>query len=214
MQPTGENIRYIDTKNPTAGIILAAGMSTRFGRPKQLLKLKNKYLIEWVLDAALKSRLQKTVLVLGHEYQTILKAIAAWTHEPRLEIVVNHRYVDGQSSSLVAGLRKVQHSFPSVMFLLGDQPMLTSETIDRMLVMYRQSEKDICVPVYEGKRGNPTIFNRKMYELLMSVKGDIGARDIILEYSARTLNIEVNKPLCFFDIDSEQDFTHLKSLLP
>jgi molybdenum cofactor cytidylyltransferase len=200
-------------KKSTAGIILAAGVSARFGRPKQLLKLKDKYLIEWVLDAALASRLPNVVLVLGHEHQKILKALGPGTNHPRLQIVINHRYLEGQSRSLQAGLIKVRQAFSSVMFLLSDQPMLTSQTINRMLSRFWNSEEDICVPVFKGKRGNPTIFKRTMYDQLLALQGDIGARDIILANPARVLTIEVDEPLCFFDIDSEKDFNYLQDLL-
>ena len=198
--------------SPTAGIILAAGMSVRYGRPKQLLKLKDKFLIEWVLSAALASRLQTVVLVLGHEYQEILKALGPGASHPRVQVVINHRYFEGQSRSLQAGLIKVQHAFSSVMFLLGDQPMLEPKTINRMLSSFWESDKDICVAVCKGKRGNPTIFNRKMYDQLLAIQGDIGAREIIRANPARILNVEVDEPLSFFDIDSEKDFKDIQSL--
>jgi molybdenum cofactor cytidylyltransferase len=99
------------------------------------------------------------------------------------------------------------------MFLLGDQPLLTSKTIDGMLDSFWRSEKDICVPVYKGKRGNPAIFNRKMYDRLLAIRGDIGARDIIRAEYDRILQIEVEDPLCFFDIDSEEDFRRVQNLL-
>jgi len=63
----------MSSQTQTAGIILAAGASVRFGQLKQLIRLRGKYLVEWVLDAALKSRLDIVVLVLGHEYQSILQ---------------------------------------------------------------------------------------------------------------------------------------------
>jgi len=66
----------------TAGIILAAGASVRFGQPKQLIKLKGKYLVERVLDSALKSRLDLVVLVLGHEHQSVLQGLGAKVHHP------------------------------------------------------------------------------------------------------------------------------------
>jgi len=197
----------------TAGIILAGGSSTRFGRPKQLLTLKGKYLLEYVLNAALESELNHVVLVLGHEHQNILQALGACTTHERLQVVINHRYLEGQSRSLQAGLLKIRQRFPAVMFLLGDQPMLDSNTIDHMLDRFRYSGKDICVPVCNGQRRNPTIFNRVLYDQLMAIEGDIGARDIIRANPGRVLYIEMNDPLCFFDIDSQKDLVDLKLLL-
>ena len=199
--------------NQTAGIILAGGSSTRFGRPKQLLKLKGKYLIEYVLSAALESHLNHVVLVLGHEHQSILQTLGACTIHERLQVVINHHYSEGQSRSLQTGLIKIRKAFPAAMFLLGDQPLLDSNTIDHMLDRFRYSGKDICVPVYKGKRGNPTIFKQVLYDQLMAIKGDIGARDIIRSNPERVFDIEIDDPLCFFDIDSQVDLENLQSRL-
>ncbi len=95
----------------------------------------------------------------------------------------------------------------------GDQPMLDSNTIDHMLDKFRCSGRDICVPVCNGKRRNPTIFNRVLYDQLMAIEGDIGARDIIRANPERVLDIEMDDPLCFFDIDSPKDLKKLQSLL-
>jgi len=199
--------------NQTAGIILAGGSSTRFGRPKQLLKLKGKYLLDHVLSAALGSELNHIVLVLGHDHQNILRALETRTTQKRLQVVINHRYLEGQSRSLQAGLQKIRQAFPAVMFLLGDQPLLNFNTIDHLLDRFRHSGKDICVPVCEGKRRNPTIFKRVLYDQLMAIEGDIGARDIIRANPERVLYLELDDPLCFFDIDSQKDFEKLQSLL-
>lgn len=203
----------MSNQTQTAGIILAGGSSIRFGHPKQLLKLKGKYLLEYVLNAALGSELDHVVLVLGHDHQNILQALKAHTTHERLQVVINHHYPEGQSRSLQAGLLKIRQAFPSVMFLLGDQPMLDSNTIDHMLAGFRHSGKDICVPVCKGKRGNPTIFNRILYDQLMAIEGDTGARDIIRANPERVLYIELDDLLCFFDIDSQKDFEDLQSLL-
>ncbi len=196
-------------QTPTAGIILAAGASVRFGQPKQLIRLGSKYLIEWVLDAALDSRLHSVVLVLGHEHQAILEALAVKTDHPRLKIVINHNYRDGQSTSLKAGLLSVRQAFEAVMYLLGDQPMVNTEIIDYMLDQFRQSEKDLCVPVWKEKKGTPTIFKRPLYDDLMRISGDIGARKIIRENSDRTLYLDMIEPTCFFDIDTPEDLQNL-----
>ena len=194
----------------TAGIILAAGMSQRFGRPKQLLKLKNKHLLEYALDAALASHLAKVVLVLGHEHEKILRTLGVKTNLPRLEIVINHRYQKGQSQSLQAGLRIVHKAYHSAMFLLGDQPRVQSSTIDELLARFRDSEKNICVPVHRGMRGNPALFSRAMYCRLMAINGDFGARNIIRENSEQVLFVEVDDPAEFTDIDTHGDIAKIQ----
>jgi molybdenum cofactor cytidylyltransferase len=200
-------------KKPTAGIVLAAGESIRFGKPKQLLRLKNKYLIEWVLDAALESRLKHIILVLGHEHQRILQALGTKAQHPRLQVVVNQQYKQGQSVSLQTGLLKIRDIFPSVMFLVGDQPMVKSETINFLLDQFWSSDKDICVPAHRGKRGNPTIFSQKFYCQLQQIRGDMGGRKIIQSYPEFVLQIDIDNPLFFFDIDTPDDFNKLTPLI-
>ncbi len=197
-------------RKQTAGVILAAGMSQRFGQPKQLSRLENKYLLEWVLDTALASRLAKVVLVLGNEHEKILQALGVKTNLPRLQTVINPRYSEGQSRSLQAGLKMVHQVFYSVMFLLGDQPRLQSGTIDYLLTRFWNSEKNICVPVYRGVRGNPTIFSRAMYCKLMTVQGDFGARNIISENPERVLSVELDDPAEFTDIDTPADLVKIQ----
>ncbi|MGD9182034.1 MAG: nucleotidyltransferase family protein [Desulfobacterales bacterium] len=198
---------------PTAGIILAAGAATRFGQPKQLLRLKDKYLIERVLDAALNSRLGRIVLVLGYAHQKILQALGKKAQHSKLHIEVNPHYTKGQSHSLRVGLSTVRNDFPAVIFLLGDQPMLNSGTINTLLERFWSADKDICVPAYRGQRKNPVIFGRRFYGQLMDIKGDIGARQLIDDNPEQVFVVEIDDPLCFFDIDTPQDFDNLKKKL-
>jgi molybdenum cofactor cytidylyltransferase len=197
----------------TAGIILAAGASTRFGEPKQLLRLKDKCLLEWVLDAALKSELNRIVLVLGYAHQRILQALGEKSQHSKLLVAINPQYEKGQSLSLQTGLSKVKGDYPAVMFLLGDQPMLNTATINVLLERFWADEKDICVPIYQGKRKTPVIFKRRFYTQLMSIKGDIGARQLIDDNPDRVLGVEMENPICFFDVDTQQDFERLKKNL-
>ena len=196
-------------QTPTAGIILAAGESVRFGRSKQLLKLRDKYLIEWVMDAALGSCLKAVQLVLGHDHQVILQALGANLKHPKLAVTINPDYRRGQSTSLKAGLSGVKKKFGAVMFLLGDQPMINADFIDRMLDQFEYSDKEICVPVCNTQRGNPVIFRGPLFDDLMQISGDIGARDIIRKNPDRTLFLEIDDPLCFLDIDTPQDLKFL-----
>jgi len=196
-------------KKSTAGIILAAGMSERFKNgPKQLLMLKGGYMIEYVIRASLDSKLNMIFLVIGPHHKKILKALAEnikYFKNNRLEIVINRQYHQGMSSSVRAGLASTGNMFGSVMFLLGDQPMVDSRLIDLMLKRFYKSDKNICVPVFKGKRGNPTIFSREYFNLLQSIEGDSGGRDIILANPDDILKIDTDSPACVFDIDTMDD---------
>ena len=99
------------------------------------------------------------------------------------------------------------------MFLLGDQPMVDAEMINLLLDKFRASEKNICVPVYQGKRGNPVIFSSFFYGQLFQTENDIGARYIIQKNPDQVLWIEIDNPLYFFDIDTEDDLRTLRSSL-
>ena len=198
---------------PTTGVILAAGRSTRFGTPKQLLKLNNTPMVEQVLNNALKSRLQRIVLVLGCQYQSILKLLGKKAHHPRLQIVVNHSFKQGLSSSLHCGLNAVQRKSEAVMFLLADQPLADARLINLLLKNFQSSDKGICVPVCQGKRGNPTIFSRIYYDKLMMIKGDRGGRRLIRAHTKDVLEVQVCAPTCFWDIDTLSDVAKIQRLI-
>jgi molybdenum cofactor cytidylyltransferase len=192
-------------KKLTAGIILAAGMSKRFGRTKQLLNFGDKALLTWVVDACLNSQLDRIWLIIGYNHGKILDALSGELSHPRLKIVINSDYSKGQSTSLHAGIGAVQGNYPSVMFILGDQPMIDSETIDHLLECYWASEKNICVPFYKKQRGNPTIFGSMFYDDICRIEGDTGARKIIENNSEQVLKIALPEASFFHDIDTEKD---------
>jgi molybdenum cofactor cytidylyltransferase len=194
---------------PTAGIILAAGESSRFGQPKQLVKLHGRMLVAWVIDAALASRLEAVFLVLGRDHREIGDALG----HPKLEVVFNPRYHEGQSTSLTAGLFRIRDRFPAVMFLLGDQPLVDASTINRLLEKFRHSGKTICVPVHRGQRGNPALFSRAHYDDLAQLSGDKGARDIIAAHPDQVLEVPVADPALFLDIDTQADVDNVSRLL-
>ena len=200
-------------KGPTAGVILAAGMSRRLGRTKQLLPLQNKCLLQWVVEAALGSKLARVVLILGHEAQAIAEAMGEHLRHPRLDMVINERYIEGMGQSLRAGLLAVKDRFPSAMFLLGDQPLMDSGTIDLLLERFWDSGKEICVLVHKGMRRNPAIFGQRFYAQLLAIEGDQGARHLIEANPDDVLCVEVQNPLLFADVDTEEDLKELAALL-
>ncbi len=199
-------------KTPVAGIILAAGESRRFGGPKQLAPFGGRCLLEWVLDAALGSDLDRVVLVLGRDHAAIMAALGAGGRHAKLEVVINPETRAGQSTSVRAGLLKVSARYPAVVFLLADQPLVDARLINRLIAGLRGTRKNICVPVHRGRRGNPAAFTRLFYPQLLGVSGDKGARELIAAHPEEVLAVEIEDASQFADIDTPADLARLTAL--
>jgi len=203
-----------DPKSPIAGIVLAAGTSSRLGSAKQLVRAGGQYLLDHVLDAALASGLDRIVLVLGHRSEEVSAALKERADRDRLRVLVNPAYRDGMSGSLRTGIKSVQDAFPAVMILLGDQPFVRAELIDLLIRRFQSSGKDICAPVCRGRRGHPVIIGRRFFDAVMSITGDIGARQVLGSNPQRVLGVEIFDSRIFFDVDTREDIKRLQSCFP
>jgi molybdenum cofactor cytidylyltransferase len=200
-------------KMPTAGIILAAGSSSRLGRTKQLLEIDGQILLAKTISTALASKLDRVVLVLGHESDRILAALGDRLKDHRIMVTVNERYREGMSSSLQHALLMVRSAYPSIMVILADHPFLDAGTIDLLLDRFRDSDKDICVPCFRGRQGVPVSLSSRFYKDVMNIRGDIGARNIVRENPECTIEVEIENGSCFVDIDNEEDYEAVASAL-
>lgn len=188
-----------------AGVILAAGEGSRMGRVKQLLPFRGKTILESVVDSALASSLHQVIVVLGHQADLLTPLL----EKRPVNIVVNPSYRKGQSSSLQAGLQALSEEAEAVLFLLGDQPLVSPELIDRILNAFALSPGPIVMPVCAGRRGNPVLFSRETFSRLMSLSEDRGARPLFDEYADRLIRLPVDDPAIHFDVDTEDDYGRL-----
>src|SRR5579859_1190160 len=170
-----------------AGIILAAGRSTRLGRPKQLLPLGGKPLLQHVIDAANASTLDEVVVVLGEHATEIGKAISPG----RATVVVNERYAEGQSTSLHRGLEALDDGMDGALFILGDQPGITASLIDAIVDCFRATGALIVAPRFTDGTGNPVMFARALWSELLAVTGDVGARDVLRAHRADVVEVPI-----------------------
>lgn len=188
-----------------SGVVLAAGGSSRLGRPKQLLPLNGRPLLDHVLGNAAASTLDEVVLVLGHQAATIAVAVA----DRGQRVVVNPAYAAGQSGSMRAGLAALDARSDAVLFLLGDQPGIGSPIIDAVLAAYRSSAAPLVVPTYGGEWGNPVLFDRSLFPELARIGGDEGARRVVRAHQAEALRVPVGDSPPPPDIDTEEDYAAL-----
>ncbi len=191
-------------RTPVAGIVLAAGLSRRFGGNKLLADFRGRPIIRRVVEAALASRLERVVVVLGHEHA---KVRAALIDDDRLQLVVNHAYGDGQSGSVIAGLKAVRA--PAAMFLMGDQPLLDTAIIDALIAAFHRAGKDICYPCHAGSRRGPVIFSRRFYPDILSLTGDTGARALIDANADAAIAVAFAEGRPFEDVDRDVDLARL-----
>jgi len=192
-----------------AGIVLAAGMSRRFGGNKLLAPLDGVPLVRHVAAAALASRLNRVVVVLGHQRAAVQAALGDLLDGTHCTAVVNAAYRDGQSGSVVAGLEAVRHEFPAAMFLMGDQPRLDAGIIDALIAAYEAAGTDICYPSRDGMRRNPVIFGHRFFPDILALNGDTGARAVIDANPDAATAVAFDDAAPFRDVDRGHDLAAL-----
>lgn len=190
-----------------SGIILAAGSSTRMGRPKQLLPLQERPLLQHVLDAAVASCLDEIIVVLGHRAAEVCTAIKC---PARVRLVVNTEYAEGQSTSLRAGLRAASPHAAAAAVLLGDQPRVTAPLIDAVAAAFLTSTACVVRPVYSASSdrrvpGHPVFLARRVWQEVDELRGDQGARALLAAHPEWLLEVPVegDPP---GDIDTWEDY--------
>jgi len=193
-----------------AGLLLAAGTSARMGRPKQLLPVGGKRLLDIVLGETLRSDLDTVVLVLGHMADDITAGLSTDLHHPKLRIIENNRFREGISSSIIAGLSEVENACDHVMIILADMPHLTAGLINLLLYQYLESGLPLAGLKIENRRSHPVIISRKFYPDVHQLRGDVGARDLFLKYADQVCLVDAGESYDDMDIDTMADYLDLK----
>ena len=188
-----------------AGVILAAGSSSRIGEVKQLLGFRQTTLLGEVIKNASRSLLDEVILVLGHGADEIRKALRF----EGVRVVINEAHAQGQSTSLRAGLSDVSEDTDAVMFILGDQPLVGSEVMNALIDGYCRTRAPIVLPTHRGRRGNPVVIDRTLFARVESITGDVGARVLFQEYAEEIVEIDVEDDSIHFDLDTWEDYQKL-----
>ncbi|WP_255194420.1 nucleotidyltransferase family protein [Natronobeatus ordinarius] len=186
-----------------AGLLLAAGTSSRFGSENKLLEdVDGEPIVRHAARTLVDSRIDPIVVVLGHEARRVRDALEGLP----LEFVVNEAYERGQASSVRTGIRTIRGrtAADAVVVALGDMPFVDPRTVDALVAAYAAGTGDALAAAYEGERGNPVLFDARFFEQLTGVEGDIGGRRILLEDDSSAL-VAVDDPGVRRDVDVPDD---------
>jgi len=189
-------------------IILAAGASTRLGKPKQLLRYRGKTLLAYSINEAVNSNADAVVVILGKDANLFKNEI----DERKVRVAINASWEEGMASSLRLGMDTLLNDKPyidAVIFMVCDQPHISSSVLNELITTQQKTTKQIVTCNYGDSMGPPALLHKKYFEELMKLSGDAGARKIIQKNMNDVATILF--PEGNIDIDTEEDYEKLKN---
>jgi molybdenum cofactor cytidylyltransferase len=187
----------------TAGIILAAGGSTRFGQPKQLLDFHGKPFVRVIAEKAVSAGLDPVILVTGSSVDEVKHAVDGL----QLQVVHNPFWQSGQSASIRAGVSSLPAKCGGAIFLLSDQPQVSIEVIRTLVDFHSRDLPAVLAPYVNDKRANPVLFDRETFNDLLKLEGDQGGRAIFSKFNPAYLDWTDDHLL--MDVDTPEDYQRL-----
>lgn len=185
-------------------VILAAGGSTRLGRPKQLLNIGGLPLIVRAIRLA-QDVTADVVVVIGAEHLRIRRVLRR--HAPDVSIALNARWRDGLATSLRAGLSSVPKQARAALLSVVDQTELDPDDVQRLARTWQRRPGQPSAACYNGKPGVPAVIPRRYFRMARQLRGDTGARQLLRELTCVRL---VDMPNAAFDVDTAADAARLE----
>jgi len=190
---------------PVAGIILAAGGSTRFGSAKQLLDWKGRPFVHAVAMTALEAGLSPVIVVVGANAEQIETVV----QDLNVKIVRNENWKTGQASSIREGVRELADSAGACIFLLVDQPQVNTSILRALVEKHAEGLYPVVAPMVLDQRANPVLFDQETFSDLMKLEGDVGGRAILHKHRMEYLPWHDNRLL--LDVDTPKQYQRLIS---
>ena len=196
------------SKGKTGAVILAAGGSSRFGQPKQLILFRATNLLCRVIDAAREGGCSPVVVVIGSDGQRVAREL----EQRNVISAENKRWQRGIGSSIRTGVQALIDRAPdidAIVLLVCDQPRVNAATIRNLITLRGQTNKSIVASSYANTLGVPALFDRSFLQELRSLADEAGAKSIILRNRERVAQFEF--PQGKIDIDTWEDWEEAKS---
>jgi molybdenum cofactor cytidylyltransferase len=194
-----------------AAIVLAAGRSSRMGSSNKLLEdVAGRPMIRATVETALASRARTVIVVTGHDEDRVRAALDGL----EVRLVRNPEYQRGIGTSISAGLSSLPASQDGALVLLGDMPLVRSSDLDRLIAAYAPKEsRSICVPTFQGKRGNPVLWGSLFFPLLRRLGEDFGGKQVMADNGEAIVEVEMGHAGVLMDADTPDALSVLRSAL-
>jgi CTP:molybdopterin cytidylyltransferase MocA len=191
-------------------VVLAAGGSTRMGRPKQLAELEGRPLLAHALAALDTAPVDRVVVALGGAAGEVLDRVELGRAEP----LVVEGWAAGMGHVLAATLAQAGDGWAAVVVLLGDQPLVPGRAVARLVEAWRSGAGPAVTATYGGRPGHPKLFDRRLLPDLLRLTGDTGARDLLASIGDDGVHrVEVGDLGSDADIDVEADLERVGAML-
>ena len=199
-----EDQMLLEVHERIAGIVLAAGGSTRFGEPKQLLDWFGEPLVKFVAENVRAGGCSPVIVITGADHDTVSRALDGLP----VQVVNNTAWQTGQSTSVRAAIQALPDDIGGAIFCLVDQPRIPKELIRDLRKKHAKNPSPIIMPVVDGKPANPVLFDRCVFKDLEDLEGDVGGRAIFDKYQSSS--IPWDDPSSQMDIDTPQDYQRIR----
>lgn len=194
-----------DRSGPVAGILLAAGTSSRMGSNKLLFELGGESVLRGAARRALAGGLAPLLVVLGHQEE---KARAELDGLP-CQIVINPLYEEGINSSVQTGVAALPTEAQAVVVMLADMPFVTAEMIACLITRYRSTEAPLVISDYEGVNAPPMLYDRSLFEELLTMTGEGCGRQVVKRHRHEA-EVLPWPAAALSDLDVPEDYERLK----
>jgi molybdenum cofactor cytidylyltransferase len=185
-----------------SAVVLAAGMSRRMGPANKLLQpVDGKAMVLRAVEAALASQAQEVIVVTGHQHQAIEALLAPFA--AKIRFTHNPDYEAGLSTSVHRGVAALSRESEGCLVLLGDMPWVGAQVLDSIIAAFNPLEgRALCLPTWQGKRGNPLLFARQFYSEVQEITGDMGAKPLLGSYPEVIAEVPQKAAGVLLDIDT------------
>lgn len=205
--PRERALKVKKTGHHVAAIVLAAGRSTRMGSNKLLKAIHGKPMIRRTVENVLQSRASPVYVVTGHDEKAVRDALVGLD----VAFVTNPLYSDGLSTSLKAGIDRLPDTVDGALIVLGDMPLVPVASMNKLIASFEPAEnRSICVPVFQGERGNPILWGRQHFADFEGIKGDGGAKVLLVVNSDNVTEVHVRSDGVLTDFDTPDSLNAVK----